>query len=51
MLDFYIIQDDQVKPNYPEKLELELVGGLDEKSVASLQNKGIIDKRFYLNIL
>ena len=51
MLDFYIIQDDQVKPNSPEKLGLEFVGGLDEKIVENLQNKEIIDKWFYLNIL
>jgi hypothetical protein len=46
MLDFYIIKDDQVKPNYPEKLGLEFVGGLDDKTFDNLQNKGIIDRRF-----
>lgn len=51
MLDFYIIQDDQAKPNSPEKSGLEFVGGLDEKTVEHLQNKEIIDKRFHLNIL
>lgn len=51
MLDFYFIQDDQVKPNSPEKSGLEFVGGLDGKTVDNLQNKGIIDKWFHLNIL
>ncbi len=46
MLDFYIIKDDQVKPNHPEKSGLEFVGGLDEKTFDNLQNKGIIDGRF-----
>lgn len=46
MLDFYIIKDDQSKPNYPEKAGLEFVGGLDDKTFDNLQNKGIIDRRF-----
>lgn len=46
MLDFYIIKDDQPKPNYPEQLGLEFAGGLDNKTFENLQNKGIIDKRF-----
>ena len=46
MLDFYIIKDDQAKPNYPEQLGLEFAGGLDDKTFENLQNKGIIDKRF-----
>lgn len=46
MLDFYIIKEDQAKPNHPEKLGLEFVGGLDDKTFDNLQNKGIIDRRF-----
>jgi hypothetical protein len=46
MLDFYIIKDDHATPNYPEQLGLEFVGGLDDKTVRNLQNKGIIDRRF-----
>jgi hypothetical protein len=46
MLDFYIIKDDQPKPNHPEQLGLEFVGGLDYKTFDNLQNKGIIDRRF-----
>jgi hypothetical protein len=46
MLDFYIIKDDQSKPNYPEQAGLEFVGGLDDKTFDNLQNKGIIDSRF-----
>lgn len=46
MLDFYILKDEQALPNHPEKLGLEFVGGLDEKTFHNLLNKGIIDKRF-----
>ena len=46
MLDFYILKDDQALPNHPEKLGLEFVGGLDEKTFHNLQNNGIFDKRF-----
>ncbi len=46
MLNFYIIKDDQAKPNYPEQLGLEFVGGLDDNTFDNLHNKGIIDKRF-----
>ncbi len=46
MLDFYIIKDEQAKPNYPEQLGLEFIGGLDDKTFGNLQNKGIIDRRF-----
>jgi len=46
MLDFYTIKDDQAKPNHPEQLGLEFVGGLDDKTFDNLQNKEIIDRRF-----
>jgi hypothetical protein len=46
MLDFYLIQDDQPKPNYPEQAELEIAGGLDYESYEYLISKGFIDKRF-----
>ena len=46
MLDFYIIEDDQAKPNHSEQLGLEFVGGLDDKTFDNLQNKGIIGRRF-----
>jgi hypothetical protein len=46
MLDFYTIKDDQSKPNSPEKVGLEFVGGLDDTTFENLQDKGIIDRRF-----
>lgn len=46
MLDFYILKDEQALPNYPEQIDLEFVGGLDNKTFYNLQNNGIFDKRF-----
>ncbi|WP_312747117.1 hypothetical protein [Sphingobacterium multivorum] len=46
MLDFYIIDDKQPKPDFPEKAGLVFAGPLDEKTFSSLQQKGIIAKRF-----
>ncbi|MGE8426255.1 MAG: hypothetical protein ACN6O7_00195 [Sphingobacterium sp.] len=46
MLDFYIIDDKQPKPDFPEKAGLVFAGQLDEKTFSSLQQKGIIAKQF-----
>ncbi|MBB1643639.1 hypothetical protein [Sphingobacterium sp. UME9] len=46
MLDFYIIDDKQVKPDFPEKAGLVFAGQLDEKTFSSLQQKGIIATQF-----
>ncbi|MDR2272068.1 MAG: hypothetical protein LBF27_14275 [Sphingobacterium sp.] len=46
MLDFYIIEDDQAMPNYPEEFGLQFVGGIDYGTFTNLQSKGIIDPRF-----
>ena len=46
MLDFYLIKDEQPKPNYPEKANLEFILGLDSRTFANLIGKGIIDSRF-----
>lgn len=46
MLDFYTIEDDRPKPNYPAQQNLKYVGGLDNKTFHNLQQKGIIDDRF-----
>lgn len=46
MLDFYLIQDDQAKPNNLEKSGIELVGRLDENTFEELQKEGIVDLRF-----
>ena len=47
MLDFYIIMDDQPKPNNPVQESLLYVGGLDDKTFENLKQKNIIDCRFY----
>ncbi|WP_104383021.1 hypothetical protein [Sphingobacterium sp. HMA12] len=46
MLDFYIIDDNQAKPNYPTEIGLEFVGELDYGTFKNLQKKNIIDKEF-----
>ncbi|WP_293908020.1 hypothetical protein [Sphingobacterium sp. UBA5670] len=46
MLDFFTIDDNQPKPDFPEKAGLNFAGQLDEKTFFSLQQKGIIAKEF-----
>lgn len=46
MLDFFTIDDNQPKPDFPEKAGLDFAGQLDEKTFFSLQQKGIIAKEF-----
>lgn len=46
MLDFYLIKDDQSKPNNPRNNGLKRIGGLDENTFEDLQHKEIIDRRF-----
>ena len=46
MLDFYLIRDDQPKPDYPEQANLEFVGGLDLKTHSNLQKKGLIESQY-----
>ena len=46
MLDFYIIKDEQPKPNYPEQANLVFISGLDSGTFDNLISKGIIDSRF-----
>ena len=46
MLDFYLINDEQTKPSYPEEASLEYVSGLNSKTFETLKEKGIIDSRF-----
>ena len=45
MLDFYIIDDNQALPAYPEKNELEFAGGIDYQTFSNLQRKRVIDER------
>jgi len=37
LLDFYLLKDEQPKPDYPEKAGLKFVGGLDEIVFDSLK--------------
>ena len=46
MLDFYIIEDDEPKPNDPGRGSLIYAGGLDDMTFDNLQRKGIIDDKF-----
>ena len=46
MLDFYLIKDEQKKPDYPEQENLEFVSGIDYETYERLIIKGMIDKRF-----
>lgn len=44
MLDFYLIDDEYIKPNYPK--ELTFAGGLENQTFENLQRKNVIDSRF-----
>ena len=46
MLDFYIIDDEQSKPSYPEEINLEYIGGLNDRTFEKLKTKGLIEERF-----
>ena len=46
MLDFYLIDDHQAKPNYPEQKDLQFIGELDDQTFNRLKNKKIIADRF-----
>ncbi len=46
MIDFYLIKDEQPKPDYPEQASLEFVDGINYKTYENLVKKGIIDSRF-----
>lgn len=46
MIDFYLINDDQTKPNSPRQGGLRLAGGLDDEIFEHLKQKGVIESRF-----
>ncbi|WP_419699677.1 hypothetical protein [Mucilaginibacter sp. NFX135] len=46
MLDFYLIDDHQAKPNHPEQKELKFIGKLDDQTFNRLKDKKIIADRF-----
>lgn len=43
MLDFYLIRDDQPKPDHPEQADLEFAGALDLKTHSNLQKKELVE--------
>jgi len=45
MLDFYLINDEQPKPNYPEQANHKYISGLNSKTFENLKDKGIMDSR------
>lgn len=46
MLDFYLIEDKQLKPNSPEEGGLVYIGGLGYKIFHRLKKKGVIEDRY-----
>ncbi len=46
MLDFYLIKDEQPKPNDPEQAKLKFIIGMNSKTFENLIKKRIIDSRF-----
>lgn len=46
MLDFYLIKEEQRRPDYPAQAGLIYAGGLDKKTFSNLQHKGIIGAQF-----
>jgi len=46
MLDFYLIKNQQTKPEYPEQANLTHIAALDSPTFYSLVKKGHIDNRF-----
>ena len=46
MLDFYLINDEQPKPNSFQKSGLAFAGSLNEQTFEDLKQKKIIEERF-----
>lgn len=46
MFDFYLIEDEEARPNYPEQSQLQFAGSLDEKTFSNLKLKGLIGNQF-----
>jgi len=46
MLQFYLIQNHQTKPDYPEQINLEFVGEISYEVFERLQRKKVIDDRY-----
>lgn len=45
MLDFYLINDNIVSPEFPEEIGLEFAGGLESKIFSDIKKHGLIDDR------
>ncbi len=46
MFDFYLITDEQRKPDYPEQVGLKFIAGINLKTYENLIKKGSINSRF-----
>lgn len=46
MLDFYLLNDQQHMPPYPEETGMQFIGSLDDRTFKSLKAKRIIPERF-----
>lgn len=46
MLDFYLIDDEQARPDDPEQAALMMAGGLNDHTFGRLKRKQVIDERF-----
>ena len=46
MLDFYLLKDEQRKPDYPEQVDLEFAGGLGSNTFENLKSKGFIEAQY-----
>lgn len=46
MLDFYFMNDSDIKPHSPGEQNLEFAGSLDDKTFQNLKTKGIIESRY-----
>ena len=46
MLDFYLIEDKQPQPPYPEQANLKFAGNLDKRVFQNLRKKDIIEKQY-----
>ncbi|WP_132225931.1 hypothetical protein [Pedobacter sp. ok626] len=46
MLDFYLLDDDENAPGYPEEAGINIVGSIDFETFERLKAKKIIPERF-----
>lgn len=46
MLEFYIIEDSQNTPDWPEQVGLQYAGEIDAKTFKNLKTKGFVEDQF-----